>query len=185
MSNRCDPFGSLSPRLSIGQIVAEVLAQVEADRRAALAVREEALVLVEGPLVGPAPGQDRLEHHALADGVCGVVVITDREEGVGQGEGQVIGSLLVGAVGILTMMWIAVGERTNEIGLVRAIGASRRQVHWMFLIEAAALTAPSVGSSILSRCSHSLPTVASRTGCGDIAARPRSSSRGKASHVGL
>ena len=48
-------------------------------------------------------------------------------------------SLVVGAIGILTMMWIAVGERTNEIGLVRAIGASRRQVHWIFLTEAAAL----------------------------------------------
>jgi putative ABC transport system permease protein len=48
-------------------------------------------------------------------------------------------SLVVGAVGILTMMWIAVGERTNEIGLVRALGASRRQVHWIFLSEAAAL----------------------------------------------
>ena len=34
-------------------------------------------------------------------------------------------SLLVGATGILTMMWIAVGERTSEIGLVRALGASR------------------------------------------------------------
>ncbi|HVT61824.1 MAG TPA: ABC transporter permease [Thermoanaerobaculia bacterium] len=48
-------------------------------------------------------------------------------------------SLLVGAVGILTMMWIAVGERTAEIGLVRAIGASRRQVELFFLAEAAAL----------------------------------------------
>ena len=33
-------------------------------------------------------------------------------------------SLLVGATGILTMMWIAVGERTSEIGLVRALGAT-------------------------------------------------------------
>jgi putative ABC transport system permease protein len=36
-------------------------------------------------------------------------------------------SLLVGSIGILTMMWIAVGERTQEIGLVRAIGATRRR----------------------------------------------------------
>lgn len=48
-------------------------------------------------------------------------------------------SLLVGAIGILTMMWIAVGERTAEIGLARAIGASRRQVTLLFLLEAAAL----------------------------------------------
>jgi ABC-type antimicrobial peptide transport system permease subunit len=47
-------------------------------------------------------------------------------------------SLLVGAVGILTMMWIAVGERKAEIGLVRAIGASRGQVQIVFLAEAAA-----------------------------------------------
>ncbi len=48
-------------------------------------------------------------------------------------------SLVVGAIGILTMMWIAVGERTQEIGLQRAIGATRRQVQWVFLSEAAAL----------------------------------------------
>lgn len=49
-------------------------------------------------------------------------------------------SLLVGAIGILTMMWIAVGERTAEIGLARAIGATRRQIHLLFLAEAAALS---------------------------------------------
>jgi putative ABC transport system permease protein len=48
-------------------------------------------------------------------------------------------SLLVGATGILTMMWIAVGERTGEIGLVRALGASREQVQMLFLAEAAGL----------------------------------------------
>ncbi len=48
-------------------------------------------------------------------------------------------SLLVGAVGILTMMWIAVGERTEEIGLLRSIGASRGQVQGIFLVEAALL----------------------------------------------
>ena len=49
-------------------------------------------------------------------------------------------SLLVGAIGILTMMWISVGERTEEIGLARAIGASRRQMLALFLLEAALLS---------------------------------------------
>jgi putative ABC transport system permease protein len=49
-------------------------------------------------------------------------------------------SLLVGATGILTMMWIAVGERTSEIGLVRSLGATRAQVERLFLAEAAALS---------------------------------------------
>lgn len=48
-------------------------------------------------------------------------------------------SLFVGAIGVLTMMWIAVGERTAEIGLVRAFGASKRQVRILFLAEAGAL----------------------------------------------
>jgi putative ABC transport system permease protein len=48
-------------------------------------------------------------------------------------------SLLVGAIGILTMMWIAVGERRNEIGVIRSVGATRRQVQLVFLVEAATL----------------------------------------------
>jgi putative ABC transport system permease protein len=48
-------------------------------------------------------------------------------------------SLLVGATGVLTMMWIAVGERTAEIGLLRALGATRAQVRLLFLSEAAGL----------------------------------------------
>lgn len=48
-------------------------------------------------------------------------------------------SLLVGAIGILTMMWISVGERIHEIGLVRALGATRRQVRFLFLSEASLL----------------------------------------------
>lgn len=49
-------------------------------------------------------------------------------------------SLLVGAVGILTMMWISVGERVSEIGLMRALGATAAQVHALFLFEAVLLT---------------------------------------------
>jgi putative ABC transport system permease protein len=50
-------------------------------------------------------------------------------------------SLLVGSVGILTIMTIAVSERTSEIGLLRAIGAERRTIFRLFLAEALALSA--------------------------------------------
>jgi putative ABC transport system permease protein len=49
-------------------------------------------------------------------------------------------SLLVGAIGILTMMWISVNERTSEIGLAKAIGASPRQILALFLGEAILLS---------------------------------------------
>jgi putative ABC transport system permease protein len=49
-------------------------------------------------------------------------------------------SLLVGVIGILTMMWITVGERTAEIGLLRALGATSRQVLGVFLAEAITLS---------------------------------------------
>jgi len=54
--------------------------------------------------------------------------------------GSVAGiSLLVGGVGILAVMLISVRERTNEIGLRRAIGAQRRDIRNQFLIESALL----------------------------------------------
>jgi putative ABC transport system permease protein len=50
-------------------------------------------------------------------------------------------SLLVGGVGIFTIMTIAVRERTQEIGLLRAIGARRSRVAQLFVGEAMLLSA--------------------------------------------
>jgi putative ABC transport system permease protein len=49
-------------------------------------------------------------------------------------------SLLVGSIGIFTMMWISVGERISEIGLMRALGATGGQIQTVFLTEAILLT---------------------------------------------
>lgn len=48
-------------------------------------------------------------------------------------------SLFVGGVGILTIMTLAVTERTAEIGLLRALGAQRHQITRLFLGEATVL----------------------------------------------
>ncbi len=49
--------------------------------------------------------------------------------------------MLVGGMGILTIMTIAVQERTAEIGLLRALGAGKGQVLSIFLGEAVLLSA--------------------------------------------
>ena len=45
-------------------------------------------------------------------------------------------SLIVGAIGILTVMWMAVKERTAEIGLLKATGATSGQIYQLILLEA-------------------------------------------------
>ncbi len=49
-------------------------------------------------------------------------------------------SLMVGAIGVFTMMGISVGERIGEIGLLRALGGTQGEVRSLFLIEAVLLT---------------------------------------------
>jgi putative ABC transport system permease protein len=49
-------------------------------------------------------------------------------------------SLVVGAIGVLTIMWIAVGERRSEIGLLKAIGATPSDILLIFLSEATMLS---------------------------------------------
>jgi putative ABC transport system permease protein len=109
---------------------------------AASATQEQAMDEVTArmrQLRGLRPGEENnfalMRQEALADMVNGVIGVFAVVMLVLAGVG-----LIVGGVGVVGIMMISVTERTREIGVRKALGATPREILWQFLVESMTVT---------------------------------------------
>lgn len=119
-----DTASSLSLRLKDPHASAEAVA----DARGILERRQQRLGQTSGVLAFTTTIERLAEMNLILNGLKVLVGLVG---GIG---------LFVGAVGVANVLLVSVRERTQEIGVRRAIGATRRDIFIGFLVEALAIT---------------------------------------------
>lgn len=108
------------------------------------------------------PGDDRAVSFFDIQEVAGLVAALGAGVSLFTTTAGVI-TLLVGAVGVMNVMLVVVGERTREVGLRKALGASDRAIFLQFLAESAAVTAVAgtlgglLGGAVVAFLSSAIP----------------------------
>lgn len=98
------------------------------------AQREISDLIIKQHRIDPKDAQDSFQIRNMAD-IKNTLTATTKTMSVLLGAIAAI-SLLVGGIGIMNIMLVSVTERTREIGLRKAIGATNRDIMAQFLIEA-------------------------------------------------
>jgi putative ABC transport system permease protein len=130
------PFGTGRFRLFKTDRIDDLFALAESEAALSDATTEISLALRHSHRLGPdQPDDFRIRNQADLLATLGATteVFTSLLAGIAAV------SLLVGGIGIMNIMLVSVTERTREIGIRKALGATRRDIMLQFLIEAVTL----------------------------------------------
>ncbi len=136
------PFASADQRLFARRYISSIIAQAKSEQLAQQAVSEIDAVLYAKFL-------DENKYRIVSQEAM-LQTLNQTMQMLAFMLGSIAGiSLLVGGIGIMNIMLVSVTERTREIGIRKAVGASNMHILFQFLIESATLTTTAGGVGIV------------------------------------